>query len=372
MRVQNINITVLKEAADMLDEPSISQFPKLKEWIEGSLFPTFNQLEKLAKVAKIPFGYFFLEELPQKAYPIPHYRTISNNTFRPSKELFETIEAVQEKQEWARDLLIDLGAEPLPFAGRFTTNSSIEDTAIAISEILGLHGLWANNLMRWSDSLRVLIERTEKAGIFVVVNGVVNNNTHRPLNVKEFRGFVLYNEMAPFIFINGKDAISGRIFTLVHEIVHVLVGSTASFDLQQLIAADNRIEQFCNKVAAEFLVPKRHILKHLEGVDKIDYNQLAKVFKVSQIVIARRLLDLKIITRDEYFEFYDLHIKRERIPKGSKGGDFYNTAPYKISRRFFNLVDAAAKQNKILYRDAFRLTGLKPKTYDTYLEKQHG
>jgi len=371
MRVENLNKNILKRAADNLEEPIISKFPKLNEWIEGAKFPTFNQLIAFSKAANIPFGYLFLNDLPEKEYPIPHYRTNNNTFFKPSKNLIETLESVQEKQVWAKDILIDLGVEPLEFAGKSSINDSVEKTALLISNLLDLSELWANNLTRWSDSLRILIEKTENAGIFVVVNGVVNNNTRRKLDTNEFRGFVLYDPIAPFVFVNGKDSISGKIFTLVHEIVHVLVGSTASFDLKKLRAGDNEIEQFCDKVTAEFLVPSKNILSFVESENDLNFNELAKIFKVSQIVIARRLLALEIISLPEYFSFYDNYIKSEFKVAKNKGGNFHNSAPYKISRRFFNLIDTSVKQNKIRYRDAFRLTGLRAKTYDEYLKRQN-
>jgi len=370
MRVENLNKEILKRAADNLDQPIISKFPKLSEWINGTRFPTFNQLIAFTKAANIPFGYLFLKDLPEKAYPIPHYRTKNNTLFKPSRNLIETLDSVQEKQDWAKDILVELGAEPLKFAGQSSVNNSIESTSKLISDLLGLSGLWANDLLKWSDSLKTLVERAEDAGIFVVINGVVNNNTHRSLDVQEFRGFVLYDSIAPFVFVNGKDSISGKIFTLVHEIVHVLVGSSASFDLKQLMAADNEIEQFCDKVNAEFLVPREHILNLVKDQNILNYNELAKVFKVSQIVIARRLLDLDILNLKEYFKFYNTYVKSELKVTKSKGGSFYNNAPYKISRRFFNLVNTSVKQNKLFYRDAFRLTGLTAKTFDEYLKRQ--
>lgn len=78
-------------------------------------------------------------------------------------------------------------------------------------------------------------------GVFVVMNGVVNNNNKRKLDVTEFRGFVLHDEYAPFVFINNNDAVSGKIFTLIHEIARILLGKTASFDLRHLQPADDDI-----------------------------------------------------------------------------------------------------------------------------------
>jgi Zn-dependent peptidase ImmA (M78 family) len=233
---------------------------------------------------------------------------------------------------------------------------------------LGLSNYWAKKVPSWTEALHLLISRSEQAGIFVVLNGVVNNNTRRKLDLGEFRGFVLYDDFAPFVFLNNNDVISGKIFTLIHEIAHVLVGKSASFDLRQLQPASNSTEEYCDKVAAEFLVPRNLLITQIHNFG-VDYQGLAKVFKVSQIVIARRLLDLNQITHKEFFSFYEEYILKERKLSTTKGGNFYHTAPYRISKSFFNLIHNSVKQNKILYMDAFRLTGLKPRTFDEYVKK---
>jgi Zn-dependent peptidase ImmA (M78 family) len=370
MRVENVNIEILRETASRLDTPSMSKFPKLQEWVEGTRYPTFNQLTELANTANIPFGYFFLDELPERKYPIPHYRTQNNEPFTPSHELLDTLDIVKQRQDWAKDILLENGAEPLPFAGNFTPNSDPKLAAETISTILGATHKWAFSKRSWTNALFFLIKRAEESGIFVVMNGVVGSNTKRSLTTKEFRGFVLYDDIAPFVFINGKDSIAGKIFTLIHEIAHVLIGESASFDLFRLTASDNNIEQFCDQVAAEFLVPTFALAETMNQYHTDDTFELASLFKVSEIVIARRLLDLGYMTKPDYFDFYEDYIKRVQSSKKAKGGNYYNTAPYKISRRFFNLINQAAKQGNVQYTDAFRLTGLNRRTYDRYIKEE--
>ncbi len=241
-----------------------------------------------------------------------------------------------------------------------------------IRDILKLQPNWTvtENLTTWKEAFRLLIDRAEAAGIFVVINGVVDNNTSRNLDINEFRGFVLYDNYAPFIFINSKDFISGKIFTLIHELVHILIGKSASFDFTDLLPANNAIEEFCDAVTAEFLVPKDILLKEFERVEN-NYDVLARIFKVSRIVIARRLLDLNKITKNEFLKAYNSFktTSTEITIKTDSGGDFYNTAPYRIGREFFKLVYNAVKQNKMLYRDAFKLTKLKPSSFDRYIKE---
>jgi Zn-dependent peptidase ImmA (M78 family)/transcriptional regulator with XRE-family HTH domain len=345
-----------------------SHFSSFDQWLAEKQKPTVNQLAGLAHLFQIPFGYFFLSELPVKEYPIPHFRTQASRPFSPSQELFDTVETLMERQQWARDILLDWRETKLNYADRYTKRAPIVNVAQEIRKILNTTEDWARTVPNWTEALRLLVEKAEAAGIFVVMNGVVDNNNQRKLDVNEFRGFVLHDDYAPFVFINNNDAVSGKIFTLIHEIAHILLGKSASFDLRHLQPADSDVEQYCNAVAAEFLVPQARLKEALQQKG-INYELLARMFKVSQIVITRRLLDLGAISKSDFFAFYDNHIRREYKQKEATGGNFYNTVPYRISKRFFRIIHSALKENKLLYTDAFRLTNLKPKTFDQYIKK---
>jgi Zn-dependent peptidase ImmA (M78 family) len=206
-----------------------------------------------------------------------------------------------------------------------------------------------------------LVNKAEEKGIIVLINGVVGDNTHRGLDVNEFRGFVLYDEIAPVVFINNEDALSAKMFTLIHEVVHILIGESASFDYKDLQSADNEIEKFCDKCAAEFLVPTKELLEVLKQTK--DHEELAKHFKVSQIVIARRLYDLNLINRDNFIKFLQKNKEKEYNKSISKGGNFYETAKLRLSQRFLNLLKSAIYENIITYKDALLVTELKAKSF---------
>jgi len=343
-------------------------YPKIDQWLVAKENPTMKQLADIADKFNIPFGYFFLENIPQKEYSLPHFRTNGQRTFDPSSELVDTVGTIKERQTWASEILRELRDDKLPFANSLNINDSVESAVESVKNILGLTGDWAEEMPTWTEAFTTLISKAEAAGIFVVVNGVVNNNTHRKLSVKEFRGFVLYDDFAPFIFVNNSDAVSAKIFTIIHEITHILIGKSASFDLRQLTPASDPAELFCDSTAAEFLVPAAKLIEKFRTYGK-NYESLARTFKVSQIVIARRLYDLGKISREEFFAFYEAHISKETNTPAGTGGNFYNTVPYRISKRFFELIHNTVQQNKILYTDAFRLTGLKSKTYDQCTRK---
>jgi Zn-dependent peptidase ImmA (M78 family) len=370
----NFNINILNQLLVQYPDKVIAvnkKFPKFNEWQKDIKKPTINQLGDLANYFNIPFGYFFLKEIPVKKYPIRHYRTINKGAFKPSQELMDTIKIIEDRQRWAGEILEEFNNEPLYFANSITVEEDIKEVSQKIRDILGVHENWAKHedFNTWYDAFKFLVTKVENAGIFVVINGVVGNDTHRKLNVHEFRGFVLYNDFAPFIFINNVDFVSGKIFTLIHEVVHVLLGKSASFDFSDLQPSNDIIEEFCDAVAAEFLVSTNSLIENFKVTGR-NYQKLARVFKVSKIVIVRRLLDLGEIN---YAEFIDAlnSFKSAKFEKNSdaNGGDFYNNAPNRISRSFFNLLYSAVRQNKILYRDAFKLAGLTPKTFDGYVDK---
>ncbi|MBU4485449.1 MAG: ImmA/IrrE family metallo-endopeptidase [Candidatus Delongbacteria bacterium] len=330
-------------------------YPKIDQWLIAKENPTMKQLADIADKFNIPFGYFFLENIPQKEYSLPHFRTNGQRTFNPSSELVDTVGTIKERQTWASEILRELRDDKLTFANSLNINDSVESAVESVKNILGLTGDWAEEMPTWTEAFTTIISKAEAAGIFVAVNGVVNNNTHRKLSVDEFRGFVLYDDFAPFIFVNNRDVVSAKIFTIIHEITHILIGKSASFDLRQLTPASDPAELFCDRTAAEFLVPAAKLTEKFKTYGK-NYESLARAFKVSQIVIARRLYDLGKITREEFFAFYEAHISKETNTPAGTGGNFYNTVPYRISKRFFELIHNTVQQNKILYTDAFRLT----------------
>jgi Zn-dependent peptidase ImmA (M78 family) len=171
------------------------------------------------------------------------------------------------------------------------------------------------------------------------------------------------------MFINSADAKGAQLFTLVHELAHIWLGQSAGFDNKQMLPADDPIEILCDQVAAEFLVPAKAFTRLWDQDNNI--MALSRHFKVSQIVIARRALDLNKITRSRFFAFYNRYIEEVQRRKESQagGGDFYNTQKKRLSLRFTAYVNQAVRENQLLYRDAYKITGLKGNTYDQFITK---
>lgn len=352
------------------------KFPRLSEWLTGTAQPTLRQLEEFAKAASIPFGYLLLPEPPEERLPIPHFRTrVDKPAYQASPDLLETVHTMQRRQSWMREYLIEQGHERLPFVRSASLTDDPAEAALQIRNVLGLDTAWASEQSSWTAALRGLQKKMEEAGLLVVVNGIVGNNTHRKLDVEEFRGFVLVDEYAPLVFVNGADGKAAQMFTLAHEMAHVWVGSSAAFDLRDLQPASDRTEQACNYVAAEFLVPASplHDLWRSIGNTADRFQAIARQFKVSEIVAARRALDLKLIARNEFFEFYQAYQQRERSQESDQeGGNFYATQNLRVGRRFGEAVVRATREGRLLYREAYQLAGLYGKTFDKYAESVLG
>ncbi|MSP36994.1 MAG: ImmA/IrrE family metallo-endopeptidase [Deltaproteobacteria bacterium] len=365
-------ISWARERSGVASDELLKRFPKYREWESGAAQPTLRQLEALAKTTFTPLGYFFLPEPPEDRLPIPDFRTLPGaQPKRPSPNLLETIQTMQQRQGWMRDFLREQGQEPLAFVGSVSLGVDLNELAAGIRAALSLSNDWAHRESNWTEALKTLREATEDAGILVVINGVVGNNNRRKLDRSEFQGFVLTDEYAPLIFINGADFKAAQMFTLAHELAHLWLGRGGVFSFEEMQPVNNEVEVICNRAAAEFLVPAAQLQSVWQESQETDepFQFLARHFKVSPIVAARRALDLQLMSRPEFFEFYHAYEEDDRRQKQtSSGGDFYATQGTRIGERFANTVIRAVIEGHLLFRDAYRLTGLYGKTFDRYAD----
>lgn len=346
-----------------------NRVPNILDWIEGDKKPTVKQLEDFSKKVYLPFGYLFLPEPPKENLPIPFFRTNNTPAANVSINIYDTVLLLKQRQDWLIDYLKDSEFEKLPFVSKFRNTQDVHKIVSDLRHTLGLSPDWAAQFKTWQEALDYLIEQVENIGIITVFNGVVENNTHRPIPVEECRGFVLVDEVAPFMFVNNNDSKAAQMFTIVHELAHIWTGNSAGFDFRRLEPADNPIERLCDKVAAEFLVPESAFIEVWNSSPNI--KKTARYFKVSEIVIARRALDLGKISKTQFFEFYNEYVNREFVKKEnqSSGGDFYATTRKRLGLAFSYHISNAVKSGRLLYRDAYKLTSLKGDTFQNYFSK---
>ncbi len=348
-----------------LDPNNLSgKFRKLDDWETGAVQPTLKQLEAFARAVHVPIGYLFLTSPPDEPVPIPDFRTLAGrNVTRPSPNLLDTIYACQERQSWYREYARIEGQSELEFVNSVTADVPVATAAAEMRETLDFRVTVRQECRTWSEALRLFIQRADGVGVLVMVNGVVGNNNYRRLDPSEFRGFALADPLAPLVFINGADTKAAQMFTLAHELAHIWLGSSALSNIgARPVQRSRREEIWCNAVAAEFLVPLAALRTELSDGEQVPdaMSRLARSFKVSTLVVLRRLLDAQWIDRENFEQHWQSESERlTALNRGSGGGgDFYRTTLARVSRRFARALVESTREGHTLYRDAFRMVGV--------------
>lgn len=373
MTLASVNPEVLRwarERAGIAREDLVAKFNGLTGWESGQAQPTLKQLEKFAHAVHVPFGYLFLSEPPEERLPITDFRTVGNEAkAKASPDLIDTLYAMQRRQAWLREHLVENDAEPLTFVASARLEDDPDAVGREMRRTVGLDDGWASGVHTWQDAVNELRRMIEQLSVMAVINGVVGNNTHRRLKVEEFRGFALADHYAPLIFVNGADAKSAQMFTLAHELAHIWLGEEGLSGFESLLPGGGNVEDWCNRAAAEFLVPSRELRgRWIQVRWKQDrFAVIGRMFKVSPVVAARRAMDLKLVERNTFFEFYEHYISRERRSGTTKsGGDFYNNQNSRVGKLFATHVMRAAMGGQIGFREAYELTGLRGGTFQDY------
>lgn len=355
-------LTWAVERVGWTDTEVVEHVPKFWDWVNGASQPTFKQLEAFAHKTHAPVGYLFLTQPPDEQIPIPDFRTLGNaGVSRTSPDLLDTIYGAQMRQDWYRDFAASRDYEKLDFVGSVTTSSSVTTVASTIRDALDFDLNNRGAFVNYEGALRQLIDSIQDLGVLVMVSGIVGNNTHRALDPQEFRGFALTDEYAPLIFVNGADTKAAQIFTMIHELAHLYLGESALSDAQMAGTVTNANELWCNQVAAEVLVPLASLKTTYRNDMSLDeLKRLARVYRVSTLVVLKRIHDAGYLTWDAYRDRYDVELDRiltvMRESK-AKGGDFYLTQPIRLGRHFMRAVIIDTLEGRTLHRDAYGLLG---------------
>jgi len=342
---------------------------KLISWEKGKKLPTFKQAKKLADILSIPFGYLYLSSPPKEEIPIPDLRTIHGEIYDEfSPNFHDLLDDVLRRQEWYKDYLMENEEIQVNVIGKYKTIDDVIKVADNMRSVLGIDEKTRSEATSWDAFLRKIIKKAEEQGIIILRSGIVGSNTRKKLSVDEFRGFTIYDDYVPIVFINSTDAKTAQIFTLAHELAHLWVGQSgiSNINLRKLPTEQNgKIEIFCDKVAAEFLVPEKEFLLSWQKKLSIAKNLyfLVRKFRVSSIVILRRAYNLNQITRTEFFEHYNQELHNySSFGKKTKGGNFHNSFWARNSHRIAGAIITSTMEGKTLYRDAAKLLSVKVNT----------
>jgi len=362
--IQPSMLTWARERAGLGLKNLDRRFPQLDAWERGKRSPTLKQLEAFARAVRVPVGYLFLPAPPAEPLPVPDLRTVADRPVeRPSPELLDTLYLCQQRQDWYREYAQLHRLPRVPFVGTFSLQENPVRVAAAMQETLGLSVRERQQLPTWTDALRQLADKAEEVGVLVMASSIVGNNPHRKLNVEEFRGFALVDDLAPLVFINASDSKAAQMFTLAHELAHIWLGESGVSDIEAGRLPTNQIERWCNAVAAELLVPMADFrAQYQPGASLTDEIQrLARHYKVSTLVILRRVFDGGFLDEQGLWAAYRQELERVRTleRRGAGGGDFYRTLSVRTGWRFASAVVASALEGQTLFQEAFRLLGIR-------------
>ena len=340
------------------------RFPKWPRWLNSEAQPTLKQLEDFARLTHTAIGYFFLPQPPALALPVPDFRTLRDEALRePSAALLDTLYLCQQRQDWFRDHARVNGLPALAFVGCAGLHEPPEAVARRMREVMHLSTDARRELPSWTDALRWFVTNAEDAGVLVMASSIVGSNSHRKLDVGEFRGFALADELAPLVFLNAADSKAAQMFTLAHELAHVWLGATGLSDSEVGRLPEQNTERWCNQVAAELLMPMEATREAHRPDAPVpqEIQRLAREFKVSTLVALRRLFDAGFIDQASLWQHYRAEVERLRNlgQRGGGGGDFYRTLGARTGKRFARAIVTSTLEGQTLFQDAFRMLGVR-------------
>lgn len=337
-------------------EEALMKFPKLGDWMDGSSQPTLHDLEKFAAYTHTSLGALVMPEPPDETLPIADMRTHESVAIeRPSGNLLDTISRYQQFQDWYHDYAREQGAEKLPFLGSASVQDAPRAVARRVRSLLHLDHVSATGTQQWRHDI---VAALEDVGVLVMMSGIVGNNTHRPLSTDEFRGFSLFDDLAPLIFVNlAGESYGAQNFTLVHEFAHLLAGHSALSGGNHLLGGTSE-EAWCNRVAALALLPDDALAAFDAAQSVQDYRVAARRFGVSAEVALHRLHGVQRIGDEHYHEL----LEAVRADYGDEkrrngGGNYYNTLTARLGRSFATAIVTSTLEGRTGFTESFRMIG---------------
>lgn len=350
------------------DERILKQFPRLAEWEAGTSRPSYPQLERLSEKLKVPLVVFYFPEIPNVPDAKESFRTLHTSHFDaipPKIRLL--IRKGQAFQIGLREL--HGGRNP---ASRLITREapvsatdSVDKVATEARRLLGIDFEEQFSWRKPEDAFKTWRRAFYNSGIYVFKDAFGKEN-------EEYSGFSLHDAEFPIIFVNNSTTATRQIFTLFHELAHLLL-DTSGIDtreddfLDDLIGAPRRIEVFCNTMAAETLAPDRvfdEVLDELDGSALVQSAprklaiRMAAMFSVSREVMYRKMLRRGMITQEEYQLASD-EWKAQRKAGGSGGNKYYSWIAY-LGREYISLAFERYYQNAITWEELGEYLDIKP------------
>lgn len=341
--------------------------PRLLPWLHGEQVPqpTFAQVQTIARRTGVPLGYLFLPSPPDLALPIPDFREGHDGPGdEPTMDLLAVVRASLLRQDWYLDYADGSGLGEVEVVGS-AAELTPDEAAADMRSRLGYEV--EQRAARSSENRRHLLDAFEDLGGLTVATSMVGNNTHRLLDPDEFRGFTLAEPLAPLIFINTNQTLNAQLFTIGHELAHVWRGSSGVSREDPAGEDQAVVEQWCNRVASEFLVPQADLIGHWEWAAGLDLteqlDELAAVFRCGTLVILQAMRRHDLRRFEDFGAAYESELGRlltlsEAKTSRATGGSFWESQRYRVGNRLATAIAREAAAGNTSASEAVRLTGM--------------
>ena len=348
VREKRIRLTIDYAAKKLKVEPE-----RLAAWENGGERPSIAQLKKIAKLYKTHISLFYLPSSPTDFQPLTDYRILSDSAAPDEKEVYRLNANIVEAYERRYTLLelYELLAESPPQVTlKVSRQEGPKRAAQKITEFLEFNREQLQQANTPYDALKFWKRIVEAKGILVCQTSV---NTHLSVELTTVRGFCIAETPCPVIVINPKDSPYGRIFTIIHELVHVALGESVIQNTGFEKASSSNLEPieiFCNEVAAEVLVPRNELLEMVTSrAIEEELPKISKHFHVSSEVIMRRLLTLKKISDEKYKTYRNSQLEKYKGTRGKSGGPvlYHNRLLNTYGEHFARTAFTAYHEDKI-------------------------
>ncbi len=353
-------------------------FKRLSNEKDGAVSLTLKQAEKLAKVLRYPFVFLLLDSpvTDIDKLPIADFRSIEGKEIKPNINLKEQIEYCQNQQDWFSDYVNTCDLDVFKYNGKFSLHDDPQEVGLKLKEFLKITYKLSKNANDYLKRLKIILENN---GILVSSSKVLKNTQNR-LSLSDFRGFALYDDNAPLIFINGNDSTSAQIFTLCHELGHIVLGQSGVSDVVK--NNSKTIEKWCNEFAANILMPKNDVIDTFDQYINISQflQDATKLFHVSANALLLRIYNLNLIDKDTFDKewakakaLYKDYLKSLQESNDKSSGNYYKTVNSRLSHRLLQSLISSTSVGKTTFRDAAYLLGLKSvSTFDKLVKNSLG
>ena len=352
----------IEEVVRKLNSKSIAT-ETVAAWEGGEGFPTYIQLETLAyKIYKRPLALFFFPEPPLEETPQQAFRTLPEQEIqrmsprlryllRQAKSMQLNLDELYDSTNPAQNQIVrDL---------KFSPDVTISEMVTTVRKYLNVE---LNVQVQWKsaeEAFKSWRKAFEDCGVFVFKEAFKDD---------VFSGFCLYDDRFPLIYINNTKPKTRQIFTLFHELPHLLLGTGGLDkpleDYIHFLQGDNkRIEVLCNRFAGTFLVPDEDFDRQIASlsINNATIGNLANRYCVSREVILRKFYDRNLVNQ----QFYEQKVeewRKEKGKPGKEGGDYYLNKGVYLGDRYIELVFSRLYQNRISIEQLADYLGVKAKS----------